>query len=151
MHIGSCNSGHYYSYCRESNQASTSDTDGPSSSSSPPRQWVELNDSEVRPFALSRMEADCYGYKFLILFSVYNSRTFVLISCVCVYVCVYAAYLSSGTLTTHDFTLMTNDMVTTTSPNPKSAYMLVYNRVKPHSTTLQLPIAPSSLEVPLPL
>jgi hypothetical protein len=100
VHTGTTDSGHYFSYIRESaddaaercrllEQAGQVLTPAVKS-----RQWIEFNDSEVTPFSEMRIPAECYG----------------------------------GMTTSHDYMASTQTWTSQKTPNCKSAYMLVYNR-----------------------
>lgn len=50
VHVGSCNSGHYYSFIKEKVPLQGDK-----------QRWFEFNDSTVSPFDLDRLEQECFG------------------------------------------------------------------------------------------
>lgn len=100
VHTGTSDSGHYYSYIRESVEDAAErcrllELSGQMlTPAQKERQWIEFNDSEVTPFSDLRIPAECFG----------------------------------GMTTSHDYIVSTQTWTSQKTPNPKSAYMLVYNR-----------------------
>ena len=58
MHNGNAESGHYYSYINTDRGPNESD---PNFLRTENNKWVEFNDSIIRDFAFSRLEAECFG------------------------------------------------------------------------------------------
>jgi ubiquitin C-terminal hydrolase len=52
VHTGTATGGHYYSFAKQRDSASTPDALS---------QWFELNDSTVRPFDLQNLDEECFG------------------------------------------------------------------------------------------
>ncbi|CAM9097752.1 unnamed protein product, partial [Ectocarpus fasciculatus] len=88
VHTGTTDSGHYFSYIRETDS-----------------RWIEFNDSEVSVFSESLIAPECFG----------------------------------GMTTSYD--VSNKEIVQRQIVNPKSAYMLVYRRVRPLADENERPFA----------
>lgn len=109
VHTGTTDSGHYFSYIRETDSF-TSDAEEESKFNSDTeesidRRWIEFNDSEVSVFSESLIAPECFG----------------------------------GMTTSYD--VSNKEIVQRQIVNPKSAYMLVYRRVRPLADENERPFA----------
>jgi hypothetical protein len=102
VHTGTTDSGHYYSYIKESLEDATeryfrnNKQGGSPGGETPPRRWIEFNDSEIQLFSEVRIASECFG----------------------------------GSVADHEYHVSSQTWLTTNTPNQKNAYMLVYQRTR---------------------
>jgi hypothetical protein len=124
VHTGTTDSGHYYSYIKESvedvkDRSSSQMTDsvrveqeGERAVSDPPRRWVEFNDSEIHLLSELRIAGECFG----------------------------------GSVAEHEFNSASQTWLTSNTTNPKSAYMLIYKRSSLHQIKKEVSVAETDIE-----
>jgi hypothetical protein len=121
VHTGTTDSGHYYSYIKESSEDATerylrdnktynntSSLTAAAATEIPPRRWIEFNDSEVQLFSEVRIASECFG----------------------------------GSVADHEYNVSSQTWVTNNTPNQRNAYMLVYQRAGTVATSVPVSESP---------